>query len=1166
MRIKELEIDNFKSFRSKTTIPFLDGFTTISGPNGSGKSNIIDCILFALGLSSSRTLRAEKLTDLINNNNQRREATVKIIFSDDNNPGKEFEIKRKIKEGPNGYASTYYLNGHVSTLSEIHNTLSTYNVSPGCFNVMMQGDVTGIINMSPNERRKIIDELAGVAEFDRRIEQAIKEIDTVQDRIERSTIILGEIDVRISQLAQERDQALKYQKLKEEKQHLINQISLVKYTELKKSLKLIQENIHSSTKEKSELENNLINLETKIAEAKQLLDTLNQQVKIKGEDEQINLTKQSEILKGEIFRKEQTIEFAQKQIDENKHTTERAYKEINNLNETIDDTQLKIENKQEQYKIIEAQLQKENDEFKRLIEESGDLTKTAQTFIEKRNKLRKELESLEDGHSRLTRENLKWEDIANRLKNELQELEADLNNSDENKISLSERKEKLIKEISYLNEEKSACEVQANNTLNSIKELKSKISDIDSKIQKNYRHLMQLEANQKANEEMNFGRSIDTILNSGIPGIHKTLVQLGKVDREYTTALEIAMGGRMKSIVVDNEHVASEAINYLKQRNAGRATFLPLNKISYYVPTTKLPNADGVIDFAINLIEFDSIYKNAFFYALGETLIVDTIESAKPLMGAYRMVTLDGSLVEKTGAMTGGSINNNNTLKFSNNYNEEIKEYSKTVKELNNDKDLLLENLSEAERKMERTRQDYSNYLTQLHQKKFDLENVENTLKNIDGTLQNKVDRVKEINTKLNEAELERFSIEEELDETCKNIEHIKNSIQETDSSIPADKLEQIEELTGNIEFEIKNLESKLRNLEAEIKKISMEKEFKQQSLDYQKEKIEQCKTDNIKLEEEKEKTVNEIQVIQAKVNELNDKISSLSTELKELQKQRDSEAKSLFELQQSKDQKQNNILRIEESIIAYNQHKNVLTNQMKELIQQLKEENIDYSRAFEVNTTTEEINRAIERLTRRMESLEPVNMLAIKEYEEVQNRKDELSTKINTLTKEKDEVNNRLNGYENMKKQSFMMTFENVNENFKKIFSDLSDGEGYLVLENPEEPFKGGLTIEAKPRGKKLLRIEAMSGGEKSLTALAFVFAFQRYLPAPFYAFDEVDMFLDGVNVEKLAQMIKEQSSNAQFIVVSLRKPMLEKADRTVGVTQRNDGISKVTGVALNA
>jgi len=573
---------------------------------------------------------------------------------------------------------------------------------------------------------------------------------------------------------------------------------------------------------------------------------------------------------------------------------------------------------------------------------------------------------------------------------------------------------------------------------------------------------------------------------------------------------------------------------------------------------------DGVIDFAINLIEFDSIYKNAFFYALGETLIVENIEVAKSLMGEYRIVTLDGALIEKTGAMTGGSAGRSN-LKFASSYDNEINELTNILKDLKNQKNLLVSDLEKLEKKMDKYRDDYSNLLNQTHKKKIDLENTINSLNNFDLSYLNNKTKLEEITTKIEEATMEIRSVEDDLEEITLKVSNLKKEIENIDLNIPKDKLDKIEELTGNIEFEIKSIESKLRNLENEIKKASMDKEFKEQSQCYQKEKIDECNSNNEKLLKENEKINAEISVIQQKVDEINNQISQLSTELKKYQAQRDNVSKDILEIQNTRNQALHNVSKIEETISANINHKKELLIQLNELKLELKSNNIDYSKANTLDITTEKLNKSIEKLTRQMENLEPVNMLAITEYDEVQNRKEELSLRINTLTNEKNELNTRLTSYESLKKDSFLITFENVDKNFRDIFSSLSDGEGHLVLENSEDPFKGGLTIEARPRDKKLLRLEAMSGGEKSLTALAFVFAFQRYLPAPFYAFDEVDMFLDGVNVEKLAEMIKTQSSNAQFIVVSLRKPMIERAKRTVGVTQRNDGITKVTGVKLN-
>ena len=252
MYIKEVEIDNFKSFANTVTIPFLKGFTTISGPNGSGKSNIIDSILFALGLSTSRTLRAEKIYQLISTHTRRNEAYVKVTFASENPEEKEFTVARRIKKSTQGYNSIYYLNDKVVTLTEVHTKLEQYNITPNSYNVIMQNDVMSITNCSDVERRKIIDEIAGVADFDRRIEQAQNELGTVESRVQNSKLILSEVDGRLEQLATEREVALKYQKLREEKIALESQISTVKYFDVKKGLERTHEGILDAQKKKKE--------------------------------------------------------------------------------------------------------------------------------------------------------------------------------------------------------------------------------------------------------------------------------------------------------------------------------------------------------------------------------------------------------------------------------------------------------------------------------------------------------------------------------------------------------------------------------------------------------------------------------------------------------------------------------------------------------------------------------------------------------------------------------------------------------------------------------------------------------------------------------------------------------------------------------------------------
>ena len=300
----------------------LQGFTTISGPNGSGKSNIIDSILFALGLSTSRTLRAEKLFHLISTYNKRNEAFVKVTFGETGEG--DFSVARRIRKSSQGFNSIYYLDDKIATLSDIHAKLEKYNITPNSYNVMMQGDVMSITNCTPGERRKIIDEIAGIADFDRRIEQATNELDTVEKRVVNSTLILNEVNTRLEQLKEEKEVALKYQKLKEEKNGLESQINTVKFFDLRRNIEKAHENILEFTKKKKEEELKSKDLEERLKLIKEKYDEISKTITEKGEGHQLELKQKAEEIKGSISRKNSSIVFADKQIQDNLKTIENT--------------------------------------------------------------------------------------------------------------------------------------------------------------------------------------------------------------------------------------------------------------------------------------------------------------------------------------------------------------------------------------------------------------------------------------------------------------------------------------------------------------------------------------------------------------------------------------------------------------------------------------------------------------------------------------------------------------------------------------------------------------------------------------------------------------------------------------------------------------------------
>jgi chromosome segregation protein len=1163
MHIRELEIDNFKSFASKVTIPFLEGFTTISGPNGSGKSNIIDSVLFGLGLSSSRALRAERLHHLISTHNKRDDASVKITFADDIQE-KVFTVERRIRKAPSGFLSTYYLDGKTSTLGEIHDKLSAYNISPGSYNVIMQGDVTTITNSSALERRRILDEIAGISDFDRKIEQATKELLTVEERVEKSNIILNEIEVRLETLVKQKDEALKYQKLKQDKQEFESKLSTVKYFDIKSSLERLHENILDSNKSKKHQEVELGKINNILEETRAKLKEISDLVKQKGEDEQLEIKKQAESLRSDIETKKNTIEYINRQSENNIIAIKNSEDNIIKLKEKIDNALIRIDNKKDEIKVLEKNIEREKEELDRVLTEVSQLNNEANENVKRRNLLRARLESEKDEENLILKEKIPVEEKQNRYEREINEAKEAIEGFEEANLKRLSEKDLYNVQIEELQKELKDYEMVQKNAFSDLDKTKGELDESGHNIQLAYRQVAQLEANKRASEEANFGYAVDTIMKSNLEGVHAPLAKLGVVNKDYSSALEVAMGGRMANIVVDDDEVASTAIEILKSSRAGRATFLPLNKIQRAPRDMKLPREKGIIDYAINLIEFDEIYRDSFYFALRDTIIVEDLNTARKLTGKFRMVTLDGSVIEKAGSMTGGALKNTG-LKFSNTQDEELKICKDKLVKFEQSYKSLEKRKAEIETKINSIRQDYSSTMTELNKKKIELESLEKQINESQKTLEEKKLLIQEYEPELQKIRKTFEELSKKQWDVQKEITKITAEIEKVESSIPENELSKLNELSESVEFQIRKYQLDVSNAQNDIKNIQVEISFTEQSVEAQKERIEKLNSDNELFE--KDKNLHKIQItqIEVKLKELNEKIAEIGSKLVELQKQRDIAQDEVINQEKSKNSFELNIKRVEETIEALKTRRKELEPELFAIREELIQAGYEIATLQKLEISTEEVIKAIQRFERKMEEMGDVNMMAIKEFEDISKRSEELKNKLQTLSQEREQITLRMQSYEDLKRRTFLETFEAVNTNFQQIFADLSDGSGKLILENPVDPLSGGLTIEAQPRDKKMQRLESMSGGEKSLTALAFVFAIQRYMPAPFYAFDEVDMHLDGLNVEKLAEMIKKQSQNTQFIVVSLRKPMIESADRTVGVTQKDSGITKVTGVKLS-
>lgn len=1163
MYIKQLEIDNFKSFANKSDIPLLKGFTTVSGPNGSGKSNIIDSVMFALGLRTGSALRIENLSDFITTFNNKNEAMVKVVFGDVDGD-KELSVARRIKKTNQGFASTYYLNDKVDTLTNIRGILEKYNITPNSYNVMMQGDVNSIVMCSSKVRRGIIDEIAGVADFDRRIDQATGELKTVEQRVEAAMLILTEVEKTLEQLKSEREVALKYKKLQEEKSGLEAQIGTVKFFDLKRNLELAHENILQSNKKLKEEQANKKDLDEKIKLINEKYKELDEKLKEQGEDERNKLKDAQSDLSARIQIKKNAIDYSDTQIQKGLQSIENAKNGIESYKKKIEDERLNIKLAHDKTGIIETQLKEKKEELSKKLADISGLSSTADKYIQERNDVSRSLDSLKDKDNELLKQSLPKENDLRNLKKEVEEAKTFIEQAESAKANFGDNKSLKELEVNNLKKEMDELKEIQTKTMQQLDDAKTAIEHYDHDVRAAYRKFSDMEAQRRAASSSGSSIPITTVMNANLEGVHAPLMQLGTVDEEYSLALDIAFGGRLAHIVVDDTHAAYVAMELLNSSRAGRATFIPLNKVKKAPSRLQLPKNRGVIDFAINLVDFDDIYIDAFFYAVGDTLIVEDADAAEPLMGQYRMVTLDGKLYEKSSAITGGYVKKS-IFGFGQNDDKELENAKAKLDELQRKYDEAVAHKKELEEKLDKVRVTYSSSSTEYSKAKIELSNMSSQFENSQNLLETKRAFVTENEPKIDVLNSELDKIEAKRVELADKIQEAQDKLTELDNLLNDKDLKDLKEKTQGIEDEIRHLNNSMLGVQNEINGYNNTIKFNEQLIVSKEDDIKNTTRNNESLEKDKETYKAEIVQLEEQLNTLSDKIAVIDAKIGELVKEKEEIHKSLVDLQTNSAVKSSEIDRINEQIEAFKTRRRELEPQLKEASELLESTGVELDKLEPVQISIDELNAKIKRLDKRMQELGDVNMRAIVSYEEKAARKEELDTQINTLSTERQSILDKMNGFEQQKKEAFMTTFTAINENFKDIYHQLSEGEGRLILENEKDPLSAGMTIEAKPRDKTTNnKLGALSGGEKALTALALVFSIQRYLPAPFYALDEVDASLDTMNVERIAEMVKKQSSDTQFLVVSHRRPMIEAANRTIGVTQKEKGKTKVTGVKL--
>ena len=1171
MHIKEIELVNFKSFGRKVVIPLENDFVAVTGPNGSGKSNVVDALLFALSLSSSRAMRAERLPDLIYHGDNGKnpdfaQVTVKFDNASRTVPGAGdlLEIARKVRLTKNKYQSIYYFNGNPCTQTEIHDHLSRAGITPEGYNVVMQGDVTRIIEMTPLERRRIVDEIAGVAEFDEKKKKALEELEVVRERIDRGDVILAEVESQLSRLAEERERALAYQAHREEKRRMEAFLLLAKLKEAESDLaELEREGLELQDKGRL-LSESLDRERAALSSLEGELQELNGEITYKGEDEQIDVKRRMVEAKGRIEADESRIEMAEAEIAEIEAEQRSDYMEGDRIGREVEVLAEEIRDCSIRKASILAEVAEKEESLQGYRDEIARADARYSGLRDELASVKRDAEGAKSRASDLMRERDRHLDAARRRSIEREEAAMEIAEAKETASALQREEERIGREREGIEERISVLAEERDDLDSARISIRREMAAVDEKLQRLQMERARAEASlRSAGEGSGYSRAVEAIRSAisrgQLSGLYGTIAELGEVSSVHSTALEVAAGARLQSIVSETDGDAARAIESLKRSKAGRATFLPLNKMAMGSPPPP-PREEGVVDYAINLVEFDPRFHPAFWSVFRETLVVKDLDTARRLMGRYRMVTLEGDLVEKGGAMTGGHFKSR--LKFAADERQRLEDANRMVVAAQAERAALIERLDRVEGEVSAVRRRSEELGRDLSRIEVRTEEIESQMARLERLVQDREARLAEMTAAAAGVREKLDSLERDIREVEAESRGHQERAEELEKALSGSEIPEISAQVDGLEAEIRGLERKASEIEAEITGHRLRREScvaRKAELARRKESREEKK----RASAEKKRAAAE-RVVEAKaaLGELARREKEIEEELSGLKGERSRLLDRVAAQGRATDSIEREVDRVRARMAAAEGAAREIRSSAEGLRAEIEGFGIDVS---QVPPKSQTIIRKINALERSMEELEPVNMLAIEEYDRVFDRMETLRERRETLHREREDLLAKLDRYEQMKREAFMAAFDGINENFRETVHNLSDGEGELILENEDDPLSGGMTIRARPARKAFHRLEAMSGGEKSLTALSFIFAIQRYRPAPFYALDEIDMFLDGANVERVAKLIKGIAQTAQFIVVSLRKPMIQEAKYVVGVTMQENNISTVTGVCLN-
>lgn len=1179
MYLKTIEVQGFKSFANKITFKFHNGITGIVGPNGSGKSNVADAVRWVLGEQKVKQLRGASMQDVIFSGTEMRKplgyAYVAITLDNkDHQLAIDFEevtiARRLYRSGE----SEYMINNSPCRLKDVYELFYDTGIGKEGYSIIGQGQIDKILSGKPEERRELFDEAAGIVKFKRRKAASIKKLENEQQNLLRINDILAELEKQAGPLEKQSEKARVYLKKKEELKTLDVNMFLLDNKQVNEQLVKVEENYKTASEELTQTTTKYEHIKTEYEEIQQEVERLSQEI----EKAHAELTDTSAIrgkLEGEIgILKEQIhsvegnkehllnrlsaveADIAEKALDKSGIMTQKA---------SIDEQVGRLEQERNEARERLEEVQTQMEQVNTAIENGKNVIMQA---LNDRAVIRSQMERFD---TMLEQTQLRKSELTSRLLR----VKSDEAEADQLVMELEEQFDTTNRKVIELNGKKTSAEKR----LLEIKELLTKDNGLLQETKEKYhQEKSKLDALNNLTERYEgYGGSVKMVMEQkksekGIIGVVADIIH---VEKQYETAIEIALGGNIQNIVTEEEDTAKRMIAFLKQHKYGRATFLPLTSIKnpQEFKTSGVLKEQGVIGMADALVRIDKKYQNVAKSMLGRIVVVDNVNHALAIAKKYdygiRMVTLEGELLVPGGAISGGAFKNNSNLLGR---RRELQELEKQVKE-------LFEKSENLEREIQNIREERNKLRVQSETLRLTLQNAfieQNTIRlNLEAAKEKKEETAHGFgDLKTEEAEIETKFQEIETGKT-----KIQKQLQESEA-LEQEENVKIGECQKKLE-ELRGLESgyaaKVSEWDVEVEKMLQKQEFGQQNVDRIDAEIERHEKEKQEIEEsmaagakEAERKRHNIEEILLTIEASHKAQSDAEKLLKENTQQKEKLSEKQKTFFDRREELAGQMSGLDKEVYRLNAQKERLEEALESQINYMWDEyEITLSDAAllrkEELTDLLVIKRDIAALKDQIKKLGDVNVNAIEDYKNIMERYTFLKGQHDDLMEAEKTLENIITELDAAMRKQFQEKFREIGKEFDKVFKELfGGGKGTLELMEEEDILEAGIRIIAQPPGKKLQNMMQLSGGEKALTAIALLFAIQNLKPSPFCLLDEIEAALDENNVTRFAKYLHKLTKNTQFIVITHRRGTMEKADRLYGITMQEKGVSALVSVDL--